>query len=202
MPSTRVGSGSVSSCLGVGDERAVRGRPGHPMGGGDLGHRAGRLADRRADRVRNRPVVRARAGTCAIVSVNDATLAVVLPASPPSLVPPHNDSVLTVGDVTRRRGHPALHRGGHHPARRARRRRLPPLSPHAPPGSRRQALNTLNPYSWQPEQQCRTVGHSPWSLPPSDCFATFRLRKAKGLLMQRHALVERNHNCPFKIEEP
>jgi len=28
-------------------------------------------------------------------------------------------------------------------------------------GTVRQALDTLNPYSWQPEQQCRTVGHKP-----------------------------------------
>src|SRR5690625_3174405 len=40
------------------------------------------------------------------------------------------------------------------------------------------------------------------SLPPPECFATFRLRKAEGLHMQRHALCERNHNCPFKIEPP
>lgn len=26
-------------------------------------------------------------------------------------------------------------------------------------------LDTLDPYSWQPKQQCRTVRHSPWSLP-------------------------------------
>ncbi len=37
-------------------------------------------------------------------------------------------------------------------------------------------------------------------LPPE--IRNFRLRKAKGLLMQRHALEERNHNCPFKVEEP
>jgi hypothetical protein len=35
--------------LGVGDERSVRGRPRHPVSVGDLGHRAGRVADGRAD---------------------------------------------------------------------------------------------------------------------------------------------------------
>ena len=35
--------------FGVGDEGAVRGRPRHAMRCCDLGHRAGRLADRRAD---------------------------------------------------------------------------------------------------------------------------------------------------------
>src|SRR5271165_6452364 len=49
------------------------------------------------------------------------------------------------------------------------------------------ALDTLDPYSWQPKQQCRTVGHSPWFLPSPECFATLRLQKAKGLLLQRHA---------------
>src|SRR5690625_622700 len=37
---------------------------------------------------------------------------------------------------------------------------------------------------------------------PSESVATFRLRKAKGLPTQRHALRERHHNCPFKIQEP
>jgi hypothetical protein len=49
------------------------------------------------------------------------------------------------------------------------------------------ALDTLDPYSWQPKQQCRTVRHSPWFLPSPECFATLRLQKAKGLLLQRHA---------------
>jgi len=44
---------------------------GHPMGGGGLDDRAGRVADSAADLVRNRPVVRARAGTSAMASVND-----------------------------------------------------------------------------------------------------------------------------------
>ena len=26
-------------------------------------------------------------------------------------------------------------------------------------------FDTLDPNTWQPEQQCRTVGHSPWFLP-------------------------------------
>ena len=49
------------------------------------------------------------------------------------------------------------------------------------------ALDTLDPYSWQPKQQCRTVRHGPWFLPSPECFATLRLQKAKGLLLQRHA---------------
>ena len=48
-------------------------------------------------------------------------------------------------------------------------------------------LDTLDPYSWQPKQQCRTVRHSPWFLPSPERFATLRLQKAKGLLLQRHA---------------
>ena len=41
------------------------------MGLGDLGHRAGRVPDPRADRGAQSPVVRARAGTCAMASVNE-----------------------------------------------------------------------------------------------------------------------------------
>ena len=44
-----------------------------------------------------------------------AALAVVLPASPAGLVPPHHDSIFAVRDVARRRRHPALARGGEHP---------------------------------------------------------------------------------------
>ena len=45
MPSTRVGSGSVSCSS---DEGAVRGRPGHAVVRGDVGYRAGRIPDRLA----------------------------------------------------------------------------------------------------------------------------------------------------------
>jgi len=48
MPSTRVGSGSVS-CSSVGDDGGVRGRLGHAVAGGDLAHRAGRIPDPPAD---------------------------------------------------------------------------------------------------------------------------------------------------------
>jgi hypothetical protein len=34
-----------------------------------------------------------------------------------------------------------------------------------------------------------------------DVFPTFRLRKTKGFQLQRHALSERNHNCPHRIEQ-
>ena len=74
--------------------------------------------------VRSRCVVRARAGTCAMVSANEDPLAVVFPASPASLVPPHDDSFLTVGDVLSVRWSPGPSpRSRHHSARRARRRR-------------------------------------------------------------------------------
>src|ERR1039458_7997787 len=73
------------------------------------------------------------------------------------------------------------------PARRARRRRLLGRHHMHHPRSIDTALDTLDPYSWQPKQQCRTVRHSPWFLPSPECFATLRLQKAKGLLLQRHA---------------
>jgi hypothetical protein len=59
--------------VGVGDERSVRGRPRHPVSVGDLGHRAGRVADRRADLGAQPPggPRPGRAGTCGIDSVND-----------------------------------------------------------------------------------------------------------------------------------
>ena len=88
--------------------------------------------------------------------------AVVLPASPPCLVPPHDDSILPVGDVARGRRHPGLHRGRDHSARRARRRRLVRGHRVHHTDAVRQAFDTLNPNSWQPEQQCRTVEHGPW----------------------------------------
>ena len=162
MPSTRTGSGSPSTAVGVGDERPVRGRPRHPWASAtsDTERAASPIAA--PIWVRNRVVVRARAGTCAIDSVNESRCAVVLPAAPPGLGPPHDDSVLTVGNVTRRGAHPGFDRRGHHPTRRARRRRfvgcghLHHTSPVDAP------LDTLNPYSWQPKQQCRTVRHGPW----------------------------------------
>jgi hypothetical protein len=49
-------------------------------------------------------------------------------------------------------------------------------------------FDTLNLYSWQPEQQCRTDRHGPWFPSSVRKRRNFRLRKAKGLLMQRHAL--------------
>jgi len=55
----------------VGDKRPVRGRPRHRMGVGDLGHRTTGVADRPPIWVRNRVVVRARAGICAMASVNE-----------------------------------------------------------------------------------------------------------------------------------
>ena len=73
-----------------------------------------------------------------------AALAVVLPASPASLVPPHHDSVLTVGDVFRR--------GGLFPL-------PPPQGTPPPPGPTTPPLNTN---TRQPEQICRSVGHAPW----------------------------------------
>ena len=94
--------------LGVGDEGAVRGRPRHAVRDRDLGHRAGRLPDRRADLGAQPPGGPRPRRICAIASVNEAALAVFLPASPAGLVPPHHDSILAVRDVPRRRRHPAL----------------------------------------------------------------------------------------------
>lgn len=78
------------------------------------------------------------------------------------------------------------------PARRARRRRRL-IGDHIDhPGPVTAALDTLNPCSWQPEQHCRSVRHSPWLLPRPECFATLRLQKAKG---------PQPLNTPTKINE-
>ena len=115
-------------------------------------------------------------------------LAVVLPAPPPGLVPAHHDSVRAVGDVLRRGGHPGLHRRRHHPARRARRRRLLGRRHvhHPRPVGARSTRSTRTPGS--PNNNVVPSDTALGSLPPPECFATFRLRKTKGLPMQRHAL--------------
>ena len=148
-------------CLGVGDKGAVRGRPRHPMRVGDLGHRTGRIADRRAD-LGAQP----RRGACPRRDLRDGLgerrlLAVVLPAAPTGLVPPHHDPV-PVGDIFRRGRHPLLDRGGHHPTPRARCRRLVGRDHVHHPGPVGALLDTLDLYTWQPKQQCRTVRHGPW----------------------------------------
>ena len=101
--------------LGVGDERAVRGRPRHPVDGGDLRHRAGRIPDRRAD-LGAQPPGSPRPGRDLLDGLGEGTVfAVVFPAPPAGLVPPQYDSILTVGNVARRGAHPTLHRRGEHP---------------------------------------------------------------------------------------
>ena len=167
--------------LGVGDERAVRGRPRHLVDGGDLGHRAGRIPDRRAD-LGAQPPGSPRPGRDLIDGLGEGTaFAVVFPAPPAGLVPPHYDSILTVGNVARRgAAHLTLHRRGEHPTRRARRRRLTrghrvhhtrPIGP---------ALDTLDPHSWQPKQQCRTVGHGPWFPSIASMLRNFQTSEGQG----------------------
>src|SRR5215472_146093 len=136
------------------------------MGGGDFGHRAGRYPDRRPDLV-----TQPSGGACPRRNLSNGlskrfALAVIFLTAPAHLEPLHHDALLTIGNVTRRGSYvlldrrgdhstPWTHRGGllggdhvHHPR---------PVS--AP-------FDTLDPYSWQPEQQCRTVRHSPCLLPP------------------------------------
>ena len=101
IPSTRGRFRLGQHSFGVRDERAVRGRPRHAMSGGDLGHRARRVTDRGAD-LGAQPLRGARPRRHLRDGLGErGPLAVVLPASPASLVPPHDDSFLTVGDVFR-----------------------------------------------------------------------------------------------------
>jgi hypothetical protein len=183
----------------VGDERAVRSRPRHPVGGGDLGHGPRRITDRCAD-LGAQP----SGGPSPARDLWDrfgkrSPPTIILPTPPPRLVPPHDDSILAVRNVAGRRPYPGLHRPIDNPTRRTRRGRFLRCHHihHTSPVRR-----TLNTYSWQPEQQCHPSNTALGSLLPSESVATLRLRKAKGLPMQRHALSERNHNCPTKIEEP
>jgi hypothetical protein len=174
--------------LGVGDERAVRGRPRHPVDGGVLGHRAGRIPDRRAD-LGAQPPGSPRPGRDLLDGLGEGTaFAVVLPARPAGLVPPHYDSILTVGNVARRSAHLTLHRRGEHSARRAPRRRLTRGSPHhtSPIGP---ALDNVRPVllTAQPTMSYRRA--RPWfRFPKSESCEAFRRWKAKGLQLQRHAL--------------
>jgi hypothetical protein len=95
MPSTRVGSGSASYALAWATN--ARCAVGHdtPVDGGDLGHRAGRIPDRRADLGVQSPGS-PRPGRDLIDGLGEGTaFAVVFPAPPAGLVPPHYDSILT-----------------------------------------------------------------------------------------------------------
>ena len=115
MPSTRVGSGSARNALAWATN--ARCAVGHdtPVDGGDLGHRAGRIPDRRAD-LGAQPPGSPRPGRDLLDGLGEGTVfAVVFPAPPAGLVPPQYDSILTVGNVARRGAHPTLHRRGEHP---------------------------------------------------------------------------------------
>jgi hypothetical protein len=88
-----------------------------------------------------------------------AAPAIALPASPPGLVPPRYDAVLNIRDVARRGGYPFFRRHAN-----------TPHDGHAAAGTvvamcttrvRPRAFDTLDSYSWQPKQQCRTVEHGP-----------------------------------------
>jgi hypothetical protein len=147
---------------GVGDERAVRSRPRHPVGGGDLGHGPRRVTDRCADLGAQPSGGPSPARDLWNRFGKRSPPAIILPAPPPRLVPPHDDSVLAVGNVARRGPYPSLHRPRDHPARRTRRGRFLRCHHIHHTSPVRRTLNTLDTYSWQPEQQCRTVRHGPW----------------------------------------
>jgi hypothetical protein len=165
----------------------VRGRPRHPVDGGVLGHRAGRIPDRRAD-LGAQPPGSPRPGRDLLDGLGEGTaFPVVFPARPAGLVPPHYDSILTVGNVVRRGAHLTLHRRGEHSARRAPRRRL--TRGHRTtqvPSAQRSTRSTCTPGS--PTNEVVPSDTALGFVPSPECFATFRLRKAKGLQLQRHAL--------------
>jgi hypothetical protein len=51
-----------------------------------------------------------------------------------------------------------------------------------------ETLDMLDPHAWQPEKQCRTFGHGPLVPFFRLKFRKLQTRKAKSLLMPRHAL--------------
>jgi hypothetical protein len=123
-------------------------------------------------------------------------------APPAGLGPPHYDSILTVGNVARRGAHLTLHRRGEHPddGHAAAVSLAVTACTHTRPIGL--ALDMLDPYAWQSNNNLVPSDRALGFLPSPECFATFRLRKAKRLQLQRRALCERIHNCPLKIEQP
>jgi len=151
--------------LSVGDKRPMRGRPRHAMGVGDLGHRPRRVPDRFGHLLTQPKRATGAGGNLGDGLGERPPLTVVSSASPANFVPAHHDTAFAIRDILRGGDHPVLHRRRHHPARRARRRRRLVGDHIDHPGPVAVALDTLNAYSWQPEQHCRSVRHSPWLLP-------------------------------------
>ena len=189
MPSARVGAGSTSSSSAWATNARCA-----------VGHDtpwlvATSVTERAASPIaapiwlRNRLVVRARARDLGDGLGERAALAVVLPAPPPGFVPPQHDSVFAVADVLGRGANPGFHRRGEHPTRWARRPRSCFQSPRAPHASHRPSARHARPVPLAAQttmsyRQTLTFG----SLRQPECFATFRLRKTRGLQLQRHAL--------------
>lgn len=142
------------------DERPVRRRPRHTVGGGDLGDGAGGLADRRPD-LGAQPAGGAGPGRDLLDRLGErSTSAVVLRASPPCFIPPQQYSIFPVGDVLRPGGHTLLDGGREDAARRARRRCVLVGHQLHQPGAVRVPGHADHPYSWQPKQHCRTLDHA------------------------------------------
>ena len=156
MPSTRVGSGAASNALAwATNARCAVGRD-------------------------NPWTVAISAGRDLLDGLGEGTaFAVVFPAPPAGLVPPHYDSILPVENVARRGAHLTLHRRGEHPTRRARRRLTRGHRVHHTRVPSAQ-LDTLDPYAWQPNNSVVPSDTALGFLPSPECFATFRLRKAKA----------------------
>ena len=68
---------------------------------------------------------------------------------------------------------------------------------HVHHASPRQALDTLHPYTWQPNNNVVPSATALGSLCSPECFATFTLKKAKGPLLQRHAAVRPKSQLPL-----
>jgi len=174
----RRGFGEQPLC--VLDERAVRGRPGHIMCGGDLGHRAGGVADRCAD-LGAQPA----GGASTARDLSDglgerSALAVLFPASPSGLVPPQQDSTFPVRNVLRCRVTRALMEVENtpHEGQAAAASSSVVISTIRVPSSILDTRVTCTPGS---PNSTVVLSITPLVLPTSECFATSRLQEAKGI---------------------
>jgi hypothetical protein len=116
-----------------------------------------------------------------------AAPAVVLPASPPGLAPPQYDAVLTIKDVARRGAHPFFRRHANtpHDGHAAAAGTVVAMCTTRVRSEKRSTRSTRTPGS--PNNNVVPSNTALGSLPPPECFATFRLQKAKGPPIQRHA---------------
>jgi hypothetical protein len=196
----------------VGDVRPVRHRPGHPVvlrprqhAGEPLGYRRAALS----------PQPRREPGSCrdGWQRLGEGLARAPLFATPPPPLVPHQPHRRrTVGDVSRMRGGVALQRGGEHPTRWARRRRLVGGDHVRHPAALDLQVDPLDPEPLDPQQQRRPALHR-----VQDVFDMRRLDQARDLTFVIMNCLDNSHDHrghgplssgqesrarPVKFEEP